>query len=140
MSAPKTAKNKDIITAVTVRRGIWRSNEAYAEVCAVLRFPTFDILVMNDYAALVAAGGASFWRMKATSNDSFFLFPNSNKKEVEVISFNGKRGRLSVEASGVVATMFALKKLAAKSMVVAAFLSRLLEYARQHPEFPSLLP
>jgi hypothetical protein len=135
MSTVKKAKSKNIIRAATVRRGIWRSNQAYAEVSSALRFPPFDIVVMNVYDALVAAGGVTFWQMKATSNGSFFLFPKNDKKEVEVISPNGKRARLSVEASGVVATLFAFKRLAACLAAAAAF-RRLLEYARQRPEFP----
>lgn len=137
MSKVKKEECEGVITTTTVRRGRWRSNDAYAEVCFILHFPSFDILVMNHYSALVPEGGTGFWKMKATSNESFFLFPRKNKKQVEAIAPNGNRVRLSVEASGIVATVRALKMLE-RSLIVAAFLSRLLEYAQQHPEYPVL--
>ena len=127
-------KRKSVISAVTVRRGIWKSNPAYRAVFSAMYFPSFDIRVMNTYDELVAAGGATFWQMKATSNGSFFLFPKTDKKHVEVVSRNGTRARLSVEASGIVATWLALRTLGSHEAVVKAR-DRLLEYARQQPEF-----
>lgn len=133
MSNGKKTKSKSSIKAVAVRRGIWRSNRAYREVSEELRFPPFDIMVMNTYDALVAAGGATFWRMKATSNGSFFLFPEKEEKTVQVLSPNGHRACVSIEASGIVATLFALKQLSPRWSAVAALL-RLAEYAIQQPD------
>ena len=137
MSKSKTTKSKSSIKAVTVRRSIWRTNPAYREVCEELRFPPFDIMVMNTYDTLVAAGGATFWQLKATSNRSFFLFPEKEEKNVEVLSPNGNRACVSVEASGIVATLFTLKQLSPRWSAVAALL-RLVEYAIQHPESSSI--
>lgn len=137
MSKSKMTKSKGRIRAVTVRRGIWRTTPAYREVCEELRFPPFDILVMNTYDTLVTAGGATFWQLKSTSNGSFFLFPEIKEKTVEVLSPNGNRACVSVEASGIVATLFTLKQLSPRWSAVAALL-RLVEYAIQQPEFPSI--
>lgn len=137
MSKSKKTKSKSSIRAVAVRRGIWRTNRAYREVCEELHFPPFDILVMNTYDTLVAAGGATFWQMKATSNGSFYLFPQKEEKTVEVFSPNGNRACVSVEVSGIVATLFTLKQLSPRWSAVAPFL-RLVEYAIQQPESSSI--
>lgn len=126
-------KSKSGIKAVTVRRGVWRTNPAYRDVCVELGLPPFDIMVMDTYDMFVAAGGATFWQLKATSNGSFFMFPEKEEKIVEVLSPNGHRARLSIEASGIVATLFTLKQLSPRWSAVAALL-RLVEYAIQQPE------
>jgi hypothetical protein len=135
MSTNRT-KSKSVIQAVTVERGIWTSNQAYRDVVAELRFP-LDILVMNVYDVVVAAGGATFWRLKATSNGSFFLFPEKDEQIVEVLSPNGHRARVSIETSGIVATVLALKRLTPRVSAVMATI-RLMEYATQQPEFSTI--
>lgn len=133
MSKAKRTKSKSVIQAVTVERGIWTSNQAYRALVAELRFP-LDILVMNVYDQVVAAGGATFWQLKATSNGSFFLLPEKKEKTVEVHSPNGHRVCVSVEISGIVATLFTLKGLSSRTSAHTAFV-RLMEYAKQQPEY-----
>ena len=138
MSTGKRSKSENLISAVIVRRGIWRSNPTYRNVSNELNFLPFDIHVMNLYDQLVPSGGATFWQMKATSNGSFFLFPMKDKKKaVEVISPNGHRACVSSEASGLVATLFALRSFGSGGSAARAFI-RLIEYARQQPQFPSI--
>jgi hypothetical protein len=137
MSKTKRTKSKSAIQAVTVERGIWTTTiQAYRDVVAESRFP-LDILVMVVYDQIVAAGGATFWQLKATSNGSFFLLPEKKEKTVEVISPNGYRVCVSVEISGLVATLLALKKLSTCGSAATAFV-RLMEYAKQQPEFSTI--
>jgi len=134
----KISKSENPISAVVVRRGIWRSNPAYRSVFEESGFLPFDILVMNMYDQLVPSGGATFWQMKATSNGSFFLFPMKDKKKVvEVVSPNGHHACVSSEASGLVATLFTLRSSGSGKSAARAFV-RLIEYARQQPQFPSI--
>ena len=135
MSTNRT-KSKSVIQAVTVERGTWRSNQAYRDVVDDLGFP-LEILVMNVYDLVVAAGGATFWRLKATSNGGFFLFPEKKKKTVEVLSPNGHRACVSIEASGIVATLFTLIELSPRTSAITTFV-RLMEYAKQQPEFSAI--
>jgi len=80
MSKTKRTKSKSAIQAVTVERGIWTTTiQAYRDVVAESRFP-LDILVMVVYDQIVAAGGATFWQLKATSNGSFFLLPEKKRR------------------------------------------------------------
>jgi hypothetical protein len=137
MNKSKKTKSKGRIRAVTVRRGIWRTNQAYRELCEELRFLPFDIMVMNTYDMLVPGGGATFWKLKATSNGSFFLFPEKEEKIVEVHSPNGNRACVSVEVSGIVATLLTLEQLGPRWSAVAALL-RLVKYAIQQPEFADI--
>jgi hypothetical protein len=137
MSKSKKTKNKGRISTVTVQRGMWRTNRAYRELCEELRFLPFDILVMNTYDTLVAAGGATFWQLKATSNGSFFLYPEKEEKIVEVLSSNGHRACISIEASGIVATLLTLEQLSPRWSAVAALL-RLMKYAIEQPEFADI--
>jgi len=138
MSMGKQSKGKNLISAAIVRRGIWRSNPTYRSVSNELGFLPFDILVMNMYDELVPSGGATFWQMKATSNGSFFLFPMKDKKKaVEVVSPNGHHACVSSEVSGLVATLFTLRSTGSGGSAARAFM-RLIEYARQQPQFPSI--
>lgn len=85
MHRGEKAKNKaTAISAVLLRRRIWRTNPIYCAVSEELLFPPFDVLVMNVYDALVPGGGATYWKLKATSNKGFFLFPDKKVKEVKV--------------------------------------------------------
>lgn len=138
ISMGKKSKRENRISAVIVRRGIWRSNPTYRSVFDESGFIPFDILVMNMYDQLVPSGGATFWQMKATSNGSFFLFPMKDKKKpVEIISPNGHRACVSSETSGLVATLFVLRSIGSGEAAGRAFI-RLIEYARQQRQFPSV--
>jgi len=134
----KRSESENMISAVIVRRGVWRSNSTYRSVFDQFGSLPFDIQVMNIYDQLVPSGGATFWQMKATSNGSFFLFPMKDKtKPVEIISPNGHRACVSSEVSGLVATLFALRSVGSGESAGRAFI-RLVEYARQQPQFRSI--
>lgn len=131
----KNGKGKEAISARIVKRGTWRSNPTYRDVSDEVGYSLLDIHVMNAYDSLVAAGGATFWQMKATSNGGFFLFPEKKEKTVEILSPNGHRARVSIETSGIVATLITLKRVGRGVSAYVAIL-RLLQYAKQQPAFP----
>jgi hypothetical protein len=94
--------------ATAVRGGSWQSNAAYASVSD--GFIPFDVQVMNWYDRLVPTRNVDicFWKMKATSNGSFYIFPEQKEGPVSMRSPNDYNCELTLEGSGIVATLFAL--------------------------------
>ena len=101
-------------TTTIIPRGSWRSNQAFKNVTQDGAIP-FDIRVMNCYDSLVRSGGSALWNLAATSNGSFFLFPEKKEKLLRMCSPNGYEADVSVEVSGIVATLFALSSVGSRA-------------------------
>lgn len=68
---------------------------------------------MNAYDLLVTRGGSALWQLRALPNGGFFLVPQKKDPDqmVHVQSPNGYSADLSLDGSGIVATLFALGEL-----------------------------
>jgi hypothetical protein len=85
------------------------------------------------------APGAIFkerWRMRATSNGSFYLIPGLANKTVEMYCpSNGHTASVSAEAAGITASLFGFKRMSGPDTPQAArAYIKLQEFAMEHGE------
>lgn len=85
-----------------------------------------------------------YWQFYTLNNGGFYLAPDlDHALNLEVLG-NGFEGRLSADAAGIVATLFALGQLAGERMgdeadELAERYHNLREYALDHPEGGAIL-
>lgn len=91
----------------------------------------FDALrnLSDDYR-----GGS--WAFYDLSNGGFYMAPHADSSLNLFCAGNGYDGEMSADAAGIVATLFALNKLACQSRSerICDLYERLLQHARWHPE------
>jgi hypothetical protein len=85
------------------------------------------------------APGAKFkerWRMRATSNGSFYLIPGLATKTVEMYCpSNGHTATVSAEAAGITASLFGFKRMSGPDTQQAArAYIKLQDFAMEHRE------
>ena len=103
----KTATQK--ITVTPVRFGSWQSNATWSSVSDEVYFIPLDVQIMNIYDRLaVSSVPRGEWKMMATSNGGVYIYPNSKVKTVRMKSPNGHECEVSLETSGIIATLFAM--------------------------------
>ncbi len=120
----------------------WRSNGVYKEllqsgVVLNLGGPDNYVYTMFDYMAPgVRRNGR--WRMRATSNGSFYLVPSLATKTIDMCGpRNGNTATLAAEGAGIAATLHAFIDMAAGPLGADPF-NHLLAFAQQHPEGGSI--
>jgi hypothetical protein len=97
------------ITLSPLRRGSWKSNPAYASVAKVEPLIPFDVQIVNHYDRITTSEVPRIiWKLVGTSNGGFFIYPDSKVKRVTMRSPSGYACEVSLEVSGLIATLYAL--------------------------------
>lgn len=88
--------------------------------------------------ALCPSYSGGYWEFYNLSNGGFFMAPDMGYSIEMFVSGNGFSGKLSSEAVGIIATLFALSSLAFDYYEVSDIFSikyhQLRDYAKEHPE------
>jgi hypothetical protein len=150
-----TAQDSDVITSQAVADDV----EAWIRVTweavaddAWTSNPTYKALLLSEAAGHHGAPhnviyrafewlapGAKFkerWRMRATSNGSFYLIPGLATKTVGMYCpLNGHTATVSAEAAGITASLFGFKRMSGPDTLQAArAYIKLQEFAMEHRE------
>lgn len=99
-----------------------------------------EVLVFGWLDRLSADYTGGLWNFYTLMNGGFYLAPSTSKRMRLAVEGNGFDGRMSADAAGVVATLFALDQLAgelpdseARDNLIDHFHS-LRDYAKKHAE------
>jgi hypothetical protein len=128
------------VTSEAVADDAWTSNPTYkalllSEAAGHHRAPHNVIYRAFEWLA----PGAKFkdrWRMRTTSNGSFYLVPALATKTIEMhCPSNGHTATVSTEAAGITASLFGLKRISGPDTPQAArAYIKLQEFAMEHRE------
>lgn len=95
---------------------------------------------MAEHLAPDYTGG--YWQFHALSNDGFYMAPRFDT-EFRIVCQNGYEGRMSPDALGITACLYAFSQLSFEGTPFAEYCARhfhhLREYAQQHPESMDIL-
>jgi hypothetical protein len=120
----------------------WRTNGVYKEllrsgVVLTLGGPDNYVYTMFDRMA-PGVRRKGRWKMRATSNGSFYLVPALATKTIEMCGpWNGHTATVAAEGAGIAATLHAFIDMAEGPLGIDPF-NHLLAFAEQHPEGGSI--
>jgi hypothetical protein len=119
---------------------------AFLPLCFGKRFMlTGESLVYSWLSSLCQEYSGAYWDFYLLSNGGFYMAPRFSKKLHVVVQGNGFRGALSADATGIVATLFALGTLSSQcvgDMACEMLLDHyyaLLGFATKHAESKLIL-
>jgi hypothetical protein len=106
--------------------------------CLMLRGESTVYSFMNHLSEDYSGG---FWNFYTLSNGGFYMAPDYNNPMRVSVNGNGFEGELSADAAGIVANLFALSHLAAKTENdrIIELYHLLREFAFDHPESRKIL-
>jgi len=99
-------------------------------------FLRFESLIYSTMSSVCAEYNGGYWDFFDLSNGGFYMAMDLHPKISIFVDGNGYDGRMSSDAAGIVATLFALNRLiwVTESDELCSKYELLLDYAEQHKE------